>query len=89
MVHVFVLQVNFPDSDRCQLLLGAATWCLLLPCTVKPSVGILYGLFRVDVYALSLKGTIRVVVWQWEVNSSDSERCQTVHIAALRCHSNP
>ena len=74
MVHVLVFQVNFPDSERCQVLHGAATWCLPLPRTLKSSVGMLYGLFRVDLYALSYLGAIDVVVWQWEVNLSDSER---------------
>jgi len=36
-----------------------------------------------DWYALSCVGAIDVVVWQWEVNLSDSERCQTSHMAAL------
>jgi hypothetical protein len=85
MVHEFVFPVNFRESDRCQILHGAATWCLLLPRTVKSSVGMLYGLFRIDLYALSYVGAIDVVVWQWEVNLSDSERCQTLHIAALWC----
>jgi len=49
----------------------------------------LYGLFRLDLNALSYVGAIDVVVWQWQVNLSDSERCQTLHIAALRCLSNP
>ena len=81
MVHVVVFQVNFPDSGRCQILHGAATWCLLLPQALKPSVGMLYGLFRIDLYALSYLGAIDVVVWQWEVNLSDSDRCQTLHFA--------
>ena len=85
MVHVFVFQVNFPDSDRCHVLHGAAAWCLLLPCTVKSSVGMLYGLLRIDLYALSHVGAINVVVWQWEVNLSDSERNQTLHITAWWC----
>ena len=59
------------------------------PRTVKSSVGMLYGLFLIDVYALSYAGAIDVVVWQWEVNLSDSERCQTLHIAALWCLLNP
>ena len=62
MVHVFVFQVNFPDSDRCQILHGAAAWCLLLPHTVKSSVGMLCGLFRIDLYALSYVGAVDVVV---------------------------
>jgi hypothetical protein len=41
MVRIFVFQVNFPDSDGCQILHGAATLCLLLPRTVKSSVGVL------------------------------------------------
>ena len=41
MVHASVVQLNFSDSDRCQMLHGAATWCLLLPCTVRSSVGML------------------------------------------------
>ena len=45
----------------------------------------LYGLFRIDLYAPSYVGAIDVVVWQWEVNLPDSERCQTLHIAALWC----
>ena len=49
----------------------------------------LYGLFRIDLYALSFVGVIDVVVWQWEAILSDSELCQTAHIAALWCHSNP
>ena len=77
--------MNFPDSDRSHILHGAATWCLLLPRTVKSSVGMLYGLFRINLYALSYVGAIDVVVWQWEVNLSDSEHCQTLHIAALWC----
>ena len=64
MVHVLVFQVNFPDSDRCQILQGAATWCLLLPQTLTSSVGMLYGLFRIDLYALSYVGANDVVVWQ-------------------------
>ena len=62
MVHVFVFQVNFPDSGRCQILHGAATWCLLLPRNVKSSVGMLYGMFRIDLYALSYVGAIDAVV---------------------------
>ena len=85
MAHKFVLYMNFPDSDGCQILHGAATWCLLLPRTVKSSVGMLYRLLRIDLYALSYVGAIDVVVWQWEVKLSDSERCQTLHIAALWC----
>ena len=82
-MHFLVLLVSFPDLDRCQSLHRAATWCLLLPCTVKSSVGMLYGLFCIDLYALSYAGAIDVVVWQWEVSLSDSERCQTLHIAAV------
>jgi len=82
-------QVNFSKSDGCQILHGAATWCLLLPRTVKSSVGMLYGRFRIDLYALSYVGAIDVVVWQWEVNLSDSVRLQTLHIAALWCLLNP
>jgi len=52
--------VNFPDSDRCQILHGAATWCLLLPRTVKSSVSMLYGLFRIDSHARSYVGAIDV-----------------------------
>ena len=85
MVRIFVFQVSFPDLDGCQILHGAATRCLLLPRTVKSSVGVLYGLFRIDLYALSYVRAIDVVVWQWKVNLSDSERCQTLHIAALWC----
>jgi hypothetical protein len=62
MVHVFVFQVNFPDSDRCQTLHGAATWCLLLSRTVKSSVGMLYGMFRINFHALSYVGAIDAVV---------------------------
>ena len=72
-----------PRSDGCQILHGAATWCLLLPRTVKSSVGMLHGLFRIDLYALSYGGAIDVVVRQSEVNWADSERCQTLHIADL------
>ena len=75
--------MNFPDSNGCQILHGAATWCLLFPRTVNSSVGMLYGLFRIDLYSLSYVGAIDVVVWQWEVNLSYSERWQTLHIAAL------
>jgi len=88
-MHKLVFQINFPESDRCQILHGAATWCLLRPRTVKSSVCMLYGLFCIDLYALSYVGAIDVVVWQWEVNLSDSERCQTSHIAALWCLLNP
>ena len=77
--------MNFPEPDRCQILHGAASWCLLLPRTVKSSVGMLYGRFRIDLYAPSYVGAIDVVVWQWEVNLSDSERCQILHIAAVWC----
>jgi len=89
MVHVLVFQVNFPVSDRCQILHGAATWYLLLPQTLTPSAGMMYGLFRIDLYAPSYVGAIDVVVWQWEANLSDSERCKTLHIAALWCLLNP
>ena len=89
MVHVVVFQVIFPDWDRCQIVHGAATWCLLLPRTVQSSVGMLYGLFLVDQHALSYVGATEVVVWQWVVNLSDSERCQTLHIAALWCVQSP
>ena len=54
--------VIFPNSDFCQILHGAATWCLLRPCTVKSSVSMLYGLFRIDSYVLSFVGAIDVVV---------------------------
>ena len=74
MVHVLVFQVNFSASDGCQIVHGAATWCLL---------------FRIDLYALSYVGAIDVVVWQREVNLSDSERYLTLHIAALWCQLNP
>jgi len=74
---------------RFQILHGAATWCLMLPRTVKSSMGMLYWLFRIDLYALSYVGAIDVVVWHWEVNLSDSERCRTLHIAALWCLLNP
>ena len=63
-LHVIVFQGNFPDSDRCQNLHGAATWCLLRPRTVTSGVGMLYGLFRIDLYALSYVGAINVVIWQ-------------------------
>ena len=76
MVHVFVFHVDFTDSDRCQFLHGAAKWCLLLPRTVESSIDMLYGRFRIDLYALSCVGEIDVVVWQWEVNWSYWERCQ-------------
>ena len=49
----------------------------------------LHGLFRIDLYALSYVGAIDVVAWQWEVKLSDSERCQTLHIAALWCVLHP
>ena len=52
--------MNFPDSDRCQILHGAATWCPLLPRTAKSSVSMLYGLFRTDLYARSYVGAIDV-----------------------------
>ena len=55
-VHVLVFQVNFPGSNRCQILHGADTWCLLLPRILKSSVGMLYGLFRIDFHALKLCG---------------------------------
>ena len=83
MLHEFVFYMNFPESDGCRILHGAATWCLLLLHTVKSSVGMLYGLFRIDLYPLSYIGAIDVVVWQWKVKLSDSERCQTLHNAAL------
>jgi hypothetical protein len=57
--------------------------------TVKSSVGMLCGLFRIDLYSLGYVTAIDVVVGQWEVNYSDSERCQTLHIAALWCLLNP
>ena len=88
-MHVRVYQVNFPDSDRCQTLHGAAIWCALLPRTLKSSVGMLHGLFRIDVYALKLCRGIEVGVWQWEVNLSDSQRCQTLRIGASWCLLNP
>ena len=62
MVHVFVIQVNFSASDHRQILHGAATWRLLLPRTVRSSVGMLCGLFRIDLHALSYVGAIDVVV---------------------------
>ena len=83
MMHIFVFQINFLDSDGCQIWHGAATWCLLRPRTVKSSVGTLYRLFRIDLYALRYVGAIDVVVLQGEVNLSDSERCQSLHIAVL------
>ena len=89
MVHKFVFYMKIPDSDGCQILHGATTWCLLLPRTVESSVGMLHGLFCIDLYSLSYVGAIDVVVWQWEVNLSYSERWQTLHIAALWCLSNP
>ena len=52
---------------------------------LKASVGMLYGLSRIDLYSLSYVGAIDVVVWQGEVYLSDSERRQTLHIAALWC----
>ena len=82
MLHILVFYVNKPGSDGCQILHGAAIWCPLLPRTVKSSVGMLYRLFRIDLYSLSYVGAIDVVVWQWEVNLSYSERWQTLHIAA-------
>ena len=75
ILHILVFYVNKPSSDGCQILHGAATWCLLLPRTVKSSVGMLYGLFRIDLYSLSYVGAIDVVVWQSEVDLSDLERC--------------
>ena len=86
-VH-FCIPNEFSDSDGCQSLHGAATWCRVLPRTVKTSVDMLYGLFRIDFYTLICFGEIDVVVSQGEVNLSDSERCQTLHIAALWCLSN-
>ena len=83
MLHKFVLYTKFPDPNGCQILHGASTWYLLCPHTLTSSVGMLYGLFCIDLYALSYVGAIDVVLWQWEVNLSDSERCQTLHIAAL------
>ena len=52
-------------------------WCYRMVPTASPesSVGMLCGLFCIDVYALSCVGAIDVVVWQWEVDLSDSERC--------------
>jgi len=88
-VHFLVCQVNFPDSGRCQTLHGAATWCMLLPRTLKSSVGMLYGLCRIDVHALKLSRGNGVVVWQWDVNMSDSQCCQTLHIVAIWCLLNP
>jgi hypothetical protein len=79
MVHVLVSQVNFPDSDRCQILHGAATWCLLLPRTLKPSVGMLYGLPSTGACFCQFGGGKGGVVWQWEVKLSDSDRAQTLH----------
>ena len=86
--HFYIPSEN-PDSDNCQILHGAATWCLLLPRTVKSSVGMLYGLFRIDFYALSYAWVFDVVVWPGGVNLSDSQRCQTLYIAALWCRLNP
>ena len=40
----------------------------------------MYGLFRID---------FDVVVWQRQVNLSDEERCETLHIAALWCLLDP
>ena len=74
MLHIFVFYVNKPGSDGCQFLHGAATWCLLLSRTVKSSVGMMYGLFRIDLYSLSYLGAIDVVVGQREVILSYSER---------------
>jgi hypothetical protein len=52
-------------------------------------VGMLYGLFCIDFCELNYVGAIDVVVWQGGVNLSDSERWQTLHIAALWCLLNP
>ena len=41
ILHILVFYVNKPSSDGCQILHGAATRCLLLPRTVKSSVGVL------------------------------------------------
>ena len=85
MAHVLVFQVNFSKSDGCQILHGATTWYLLNSRIVRSSVGMLYGLFRIDLYAVNYVRAINVVIWQWEVDLLDSERCQTLHIAALWC----
>ena len=53
------------------LLHGAATWCLLLPRTLKSSVGMLYGLFRIALVYGLFRIDFDVVVWQWQVNLSD------------------
>ena len=50
---------------------GAATWCLLLPRSLKSSVGMLYGLLRIDLVHGLFRIDFDVVVWQWEVNLSD------------------
>jgi hypothetical protein len=63
MVHVLVFQVNFPDSDRCQILHGAATWCLPLPRTLKSSVGMLYGLPSTGAYFCQFGEGKGGVVW--------------------------
>ena len=81
-VAFLVFQTIFSESDGCQILHGAATWCLLLLRTVEASVGMLYGVFCIDLYALSYVGPIDVVVWQCEVDLLDSQRCQTLHISA-------
>ena len=45
----------------------------------------LYGEFRIDLCALSYVGANDVVVWEREFNLLDSDRCQTLHIAASWC----
>jgi hypothetical protein len=57
--------MKIPDSDGCQIVHGAATWCLLLLRIVKSSVGMLCGLFCIGLYALSyVIRVIGVVIWQ-------------------------
>ena len=45
----------------------------------------LYGLFHMDLVYGVFRINFDVMVWQWEVNMSDYERCQTLHIAAVWC----
>ena len=49
-MHVLVCQVNLPDSNRCQLctVLTHGAYSVLIPCTHKSSVGMLYRLFCPD-----------------------------------------
>ena len=47
-----------PSELSCPILHSAATWCLLPSCIVNSNVGVLYGLFRIDLYESSCVGAI-------------------------------